>query len=238
MSRLHIATRGMCNWRDRLASPDRQWKREFSAFETAVSWESAAKRKSSGLPKPIEQLLIANEYGDPALIFAVAEHKVDLPGGPAASQSDVWAVIRTSKGMLSLTVEAKAREAFGDEILERWLVAGESERSIANRKERWYYIQSHLPRSDSLLQVRYQMLHRCAASVIEAKRLGLQHAAFIVQAFHTPDKSFQDYARFCEALKIPAKRGSIATSSVDDISLCIGWADCDLATDEQIASIA
>ncbi len=39
MSRLHIATRGICNWRQRLASPDRQWKRSYSAFETAVSLE-------------------------------------------------------------------------------------------------------------------------------------------------------------------------------------------------------
>jgi hypothetical protein len=56
-------------------------------------------------------------------MFAVAEHKVDLPGGIAASQCDVWAVVRTKAGMLSL-VEAKAKEKFGDEILEKWLVAG------------------------------------------------------------------------------------------------------------------
>jgi hypothetical protein len=78
-----------------------------------------------------------------------------------------------------------------DEILEAWFVAGRTEASIANRKERWEYIRSHLPESDSFLQVRYQMLHRCAASIIEAKRLVCRHAAFVVQAFNTPDKSFQ-----------------------------------------------
>jgi hypothetical protein len=61
--------------------------------------------------------------------------------------------------MLSLTVEAKAREPFGDDVLERWLVAGDSERSKVNRKARWDYIQLHLPKHDSLLLVRYQMLH-------------------------------------------------------------------------------
>jgi hypothetical protein len=71
MSRLHIATRGICNWRERLASPDRQWKREFSAFETAVSWEFAAKRQSSGLPEPIEEILRRDEYADAALIFCL-----------------------------------------------------------------------------------------------------------------------------------------------------------------------
>lgn len=133
MSRLCIATRGIGSWRERLASPDRQWKRRFSAFETAVSWELASK---SGLPEPIRDLFRSSHYGEPLLMFAGVEHKVDLPGGNAASQSDVWAVVQTSAGMLSLTVEAKATEAFGEEMLENWLVAGKTANSIENRKAR------------------------------------------------------------------------------------------------------
>jgi len=237
MSRLHTATRGLCNWRERLASPDRQWKRGFSAFETAVSWELASTNKS-GLPAPIDKLFRENNYDEPILIFAVAEHKVDLPGGTAASQSDVWAVVKTTAGMLSLTVEAKASEAFGDEILERWLVAGKTEESISNRNKRWEYIRSHLPKSDFLPQVRYQMLHRCAASVMEAKQFGFMKAVFVVQAFNTPANSFQDYAVFCQALQVPAARGRMATTSVEGISLSIGWADCPLATDAEVAATA
>ena len=56
-----------------------------------------------------------------------------LPGSNVApSQSDVWAVVKTSAGMLSLAVGAKATESFGDEILERWLVGGTSERSASD----------------------------------------------------------------------------------------------------------
>jgi len=237
MNRLHTATRGLCNWRERLASPDRQWKRGYSAFETAVSWEYTSK-STSGLPARIEELLRENRYGDPVLMFAVAEHKVALEGGNAASQSDVWAIVKTSLGMLSLTVEAKAKETFGDEILEKWFTAGRSEKSQINRRKRWEDIQKYLPKSDSFLQVRYQMLHRCAAAVIEAKRFGFLHAAFVVQAFDTPDESFQDYAAFCQALKISAARRGMATTSVDGISLSVGWADCPLATDAQVAATA
>jgi uncharacterized protein DUF6946 len=236
MSRLCIATRGACSWRERLANPDTQWRRRYSAFETAVSWESAADNPS-GLPHQIAELFRNASYEDPVLQLAIAEHKVDLPGGRAASQCDVWAMVKTARGMLSLTVEAKAREAFGDEILKNWLVAGGTEDSKSNREIRWDYVQSHLPKSDSFHQVRYQILHRCAASVIEAKRLGLQHAAFIVQAFNTPEESFQSYAAFCQALQIPAKRGGMAPTSVDGISLSVGWADCLPATDEQVASV-
>ena len=165
-----------------------------------MSWELAAK-SASGLPEPIAKLLRENNYPDPTLIFAVAEHKVDLPGGTAASQSDVWAVVNTSSGMLSMTVEAKAKEPFGDEPLEKWLVAGKSERSISNRKARWEYVRSHLPSCDSLLQARYQMLHRCASAVIEAKRLGLNHAAFVVQAFETPDRELSRLRRLLQSAK-------------------------------------
>jgi hypothetical protein len=236
MNRLSIETRGIASWRERLASPDGQWERSFSAFETAVSWELAS-RSESGIPEPIEKLFRASGYGDPVLILAVAEHKVDLPPNrKAASQSDVWAVVNTSLGMLSLTVEAKAKEAFGDAILQEWREGNGSEASKRNRISRWNYICSHLPKADSFDHVRYQMLHRCASAVIEAKRLGCQHAAFIVQAFQTPDASFQDYAVFCEVLKMPATRGSMATTTANGIRLGIGWADCPLASDADIAA--
>jgi hypothetical protein len=237
MSRLCIATRGIGSWRERLASPETQWRRCYSAFETAVSWEYASS-SSTGLPQPIAELFRDTPYENLVLQLAIAEHKVDLPGGRAASQCDVWAVVKTSKGMLSLTVEAKARETFGDDILERWLDAGGTEESKSNRKTRWDYVQSHLPKSESFFQVRYQILHRCAASVIEAKRLGFQHAAFVVQAFNSPEESFQNYAAFCQALQIPGKRGGLATTSVDGVSLSVGWADCPLATDNDVAATA
>jgi hypothetical protein len=171
-------------------------------------------------------------------LLAVAEHKVDLPGGTAASQCDVWAVIKTTVGLLSLTVEAKAREAFGDEILERWLIAGKTKLSAKNRKDRWDYIRTYLPDSDSLPRVRYQMLHRCAASVIEARRLGCPHAAFVVQAFDTPDESFRDYQLFCEALKIPASRGGMGATTAAEVALSVGWVDCPFADDAAVAACA
>jgi len=180
----------------------------------------------------------ASGYGDPVLIFAIAEHKVKLDGGNAASQSDVWAVLKTSSGMLSLTVEAKAKESFGDFTLERWLVAGKTEAAVVNRKARWNQIRSFLPQSSDFAKVRYQMLHRCAAAVIEADRLGFEQAAFIVQAFESPLESFKDFEVFCEALKIPATKDCISTTTVNGIRLGVGWAHCRFATDADIAAIA
>jgi hypothetical protein len=74
--------------------------------------------------------------------------------------------------------------------------------------------------------------------VIEAKRLGFQHAAFVVQAFNTPAQSFEDYSIFCRALKVAATRGQMRTTYVDSISLGVGWADCPLARDDEVAATA
>lgn len=234
--RLLTATRGICSWRDRLAKPDTQWKRKFSAFETAISWEFASSTPS-GLPDPIQKLFDGNEYKNPTVLLAVAEHKVELDGDGHASQCDVWAVVDTDLGALSLTVEAKARETFGDETLEVWL-AGSSPSSRENRKRRWQHVCANLPPERSYLSVPYQILHRCAAAAIEAKRLKLRHAAFAVQSFNAPDESFQAYATFCRTLGLPPARGRMAMTNVGDISLGVGWAECPFATDQQIAAVA
>ncbi len=208
-------------------------------METAISWEIAAKSKSgfstpSGMPEPIAQLFQGSEYGAPVLLSAVAEHKVKLPGGTADSQCDVWAIVKTSVGLMSLTVEAKANESFGDETLETWLKGSGTDASRVNRDERWAYLRSHLPPSSSFAHIRYQLLHRCASAVIEAERYGFTHAAFVVQAFGKPTKSLQDYDVFCNALGVVPISGRLVRTSVNGTSLSIGWADCPLATPAQV----
>ena len=240
MNRLCITTCGLGSWRERLANPDRQWKRRFSALETAVSWERAS-RTSSGLPEPILKLFRNSIYCEPVLMFAIAEHKVPLAGGPADSQCDVWAFLNTKAGTVSLSIEAKAQESFGksNQTLEQWLDAGKSERARTNRQERWNDIKKHLPNivEGGYSQVAYQLLHRCAAAVIEAKRFRLENAAFVVQAFQSPAKSFDAFSQMCRAMATDAERGRIHFTKVGDICLGIGWADCLLATDQELAAV-
>jgi hypothetical protein len=237
MNRLSTATRTICSWRERLASPERHWKRTYSAFEAAVSWEFAAST-DSGLPAPIHELL-ESAYGSPKLLLAVAEHKVCLPGGNADSQNDVWALVETAIGCASVCIEAKARERFGDESLGAWLKAGKSEQARRNREARWQYLREHLPVAPdgAYSPVAYQLLHRCASSIIEARRFKLKHAACIVQAFNTPADRFAEFADFCRVLGMTAARGAIERTPVADVQLAIGWADCPLATDAQIAAV-
>ena len=241
MNRLCVETRGVCNWRERLAKPDSQWKRGFSAFETAVAWEGASSHPV-GMPEAIAKLFRESAFGEATLLLAIAEHKVPLIGGNADSQCDVWGLLNTTSGGLSLSIEAKANESFGEanEPLDKWLLAGKSERSRRNRRDRWEHIRAHLPSvpDDAYLPVPYQLLHRCAAAVIEAQRFGLPNAAFIVQSFKGPDCSFQAFSLFCHALKLKVERGQMQITTVGETRLGIGWADCPFATDADVAAIA
>jgi hypothetical protein len=241
MNRLCVETHGIGNWRERLAQPDSQWRRRFSAFETAVSWEKASSQPT-GLPESINQLFQGSVFGEATLLLAIAEHKVPLVGGAADSQCDVWALLSTASGRLSLAVEAKANEPFGEgnQSLQDWLVAGDSERSHRNREDRWKHIAEHLPAAaaQAYSLVPYQLLHRCAAAVIEARRFGLPNAAFVVQAFNSPAESFEAYFRFCRAVSLNPERGRMCVTSVGEIRLGIGWADCPFATDADVAAVA
>jgi Domain of unknown function (DUF6946) len=246
MSRLCIETRGIASWRDRLASPDTQWERKFSAFETAVSWEGAS-RSESGLPQPIVSLFDKTVFGVPKLLLAVAEHKVPLRGRGGDSQCDVWALLHSEFGGISLSVEAKAKEPFGqgNESLQQWLDGGKTKEAKDNRCERWSHVAENLPKltSEGYVQVPFQLLHRCAAAVIEARRFGLKNAAFIVQSFDPQSfgessLNFDAFSRFCREVNLKAERGQMQIAAVQEIRLGIGWADCPFAGDADVASVA
>jgi len=238
MNQIHIATRSASDWRSRLGDPEKHWKRKASAMETAVSWEGV--KSSSGLPKPIAAMFQAAKLNEPELLLAIAEHKVPLVGRGGDSQCDVWALVRTTQGTVSVSVEAKAQEDFGknNETLEAWLKAGTSPASPANRSMRWLQVEENLPKTgDGAYQgVPFQILHRCAAAVIEARRFRLTHAVFLVQSFNAPPNSFEKYALFANALGLPANRNRLEFADAGEIRLGIGWVDCPFGTDAQMAT--
>jgi hypothetical protein len=221
-----------------LADPERQWRRGFSAFETAVSWELAAKRRASGLPGPVEEWFLQCGMPDPLLTIAVAEHKVRLAGRGGDSQCDVWAIVKSGPEWISLAIEAKALERFGENSLEHWLKSGKSEGSARNRKVRWDELLTHLPPSQSYMGVQYQLLHRCAAAVIEAKRLRLNRAVCIIQSFRTCVENTAAYELFCRAVDEGWQTGRPVTAKVGEITLNVGWVSCSLAADEEVAACA
>jgi hypothetical protein len=234
VSRLLVPTNGTGAWKARLADPEKHWKREASAFETAVSWELAAKTYR-GLPQAVAEVLDqVEELRDAKLLFALPEHKVPLPGGSRPSQTDVWALLKSQHGLISMAVEAKAEEVFGDTI-EDW----EKDASDGKRERLLFLHKTLKCETDLPKTLRYQLVHRTASAILEAQRTGALYAVMMVQAFRETTTSEKDYVAFGDYFKASLMKGKIVQLGGHTIpKLFLGWAVNPLCTDRDIARAA
>jgi Domain of unknown function (DUF6946) len=207
-------THGAGDWQSGLADPEKQWRAGFSAMAAAQCWEDA-----QGLPVEIADLL----GPEATLEVAVPEYKVPLPGGSRSSQCDVFALVTVQGQEVALAVEAKVNEVFGP-LLGEWIADGS-----VGKQQRLSTICDLLdvpcPPPDSL---RYQLFHRTAAAVLEARRFGRPVAAMIVQSFAPDDRWHGDFETFAEYIGCPAGVGSVGKKVLPDgLSLWVGWAKGD-----------
>jgi DNA-binding XRE family transcriptional regulator len=234
MQRILVPASGLSSWQARLADPEKHWQRTFSAFETAVSWEKAS-RSPRGLPTEMTKVLDeTSELRGAELLFAIPEHKVALPGGQRASQTDVWALLRgPTTAQISMAVEGKADESFG-ETVDVW-----SKDASAGKTERLRHVREVLQLPDSIpAGIRYQLLHRTASALMEARRFGAQHAVMMVQAFRPDCSSFEDYERFGTIMGVTVRKNEVVQVAGHAApTLFMGWVDSAVATDSDIAAV-
>ena len=211
MSRILIPSSGAEDWKQFLADPEKQWKQGYSAMAAALSWE-----ESTGVPPEIAEIL----GPDVELLLAIPEHKVALPGGSRESQCDIFALVRRGEQVCSVAVEAKVNETFGPTVGE-WL-----SNASAGKLTRLRFICDVLGlKSDPPENIRYQLLHRTAASIVEASRFKTGSAAMIVQSFSQEHRWFEDFAAFLELLGLEAARGEgLGYQLPSGKVLTLGWA--------------
>ena len=231
MKRIYTPSQGPNSWRALLAEPDLHWKRGASAMELALSWELAA-RTDSGLPDEVAKVLDLHPATAGAnLLFAVPEHRVALPGGSRASQTDLWAVLKVSEGWASLAVEGKAGEPFGPTVAE-WLAepsVGKSRRLAALRGTLGLHV-------DDVADLRYQLFHRSASAVIEATRIGAATAVVLVQNFRPETSCWSDFEAFVRQFGVGVARGAISEATCPGVQrILFAWVDCCTATDADLA---
>nr|WP_233152161.1 hypothetical protein [Marinibacterium profundimaris] len=146
----------------------------------AQSWEA-------GFPPEVASALGT----EVELQLAIVEHKVPMPGQGYPSQCDVFALTRADGTDQAVAIEAKVNEPFGPTLGE-WLGPSPS----ANKRERIGTICSWFGRSDPPPELRYQLFHRTAAAIVEARRFHRPMAAMIVQSF-SPTKAWaEDFNAF------------------------------------------
>jgi hypothetical protein len=190
MHRILIPTESAEDWTRLLADPEKQRRKGYSARSLAYCWEDA-----KGFPSEIARLFShsgVESFRHVELLLALPEHQVPLPGGARPSQNDVFALGKDVDGnLISITIEGKVSESFGP-TLEEW----KAEESPGRRK-RLEYIQELLglpeePAND----IRYQLLHRTASAVIEARRFNAKTAVMVVHSFSQEDQWFEEFGAF------------------------------------------
>ncbi len=203
------------DWKQFLADPEKQWKDGRSAKMLAEAWEGA----SPGLPSELVDAFRGTTFERFDPLLAIPEYEVDLPGGRRPSQNDLFVLGRIDGELAVLMVEGKVDESFGP-LLSEWLVgasAGKLERLAALRET--LGVREEIPGS-----FRYQLLHRTAAPILEARRLKARYAAMVVHSFSAADAWIEDYRGLAMLLGVRGEKGRIErVPGREDPELWVAW---------------
>jgi hypothetical protein len=193
------------------------WKQGRSAKSLADSWFEA-----DGIPKAMQVLLAsAPEFRGAKLIDGWLERKTDLGDSCGApSQTDLLALLDVGDELAVLAVEAKVDESFGPFVHE-WIADG----SLKKHKRLRALCARLGIEADDALPLRYQLLHRAVAALIEAKRFHLRKAVLAVQSFCPDATGHEDFLAFCEVIGFTgSKRAKLSgPRHIGDIDLWVGW---------------
>jgi len=204
------------DWRSGLADPRKQWKAGRSAKLMADTWE----RHRPALPPEISRVLSGSPVSGLTPLLAMPEYQVPLPGGTTSSQNDVFLLGAVDDGSAVIMVEGKVDEPFGDTMTE-WLKEGSK-----GKRERLNYFTDRLGLAgDPPDDIRYQLLHRTASAIIEAKRFHARYAVMLVHSFSPAHAWFDDYAAFVKLLGGTPENGGVGMiPGHAEPELWIGWA--------------
>jgi hypothetical protein len=200
-----------------LGKREDHWNRERSAYQAAHSWFMA-----KGLPPAILAILSADAaFANATLERAVFEKKTRLDSFGRESQTDVLAFVTAACGPAVLGIEAKVDESFGPLVREWNDYSPGKLRRLAGLLDRLQI------RGPSIGALRYQLFHRTAAAIIEAKQAGASQAAMIVQSFDANRAGFSDFVAFADAFGTPvAEAGRLSPPRVlDQVTIRLGWTD-------------
>jgi len=207
-----------------LRDPETQWKRGRSAFETATAWIAAR-----GIPPKVAHVLgQAQEWQDVELVAGFFEHPTALDTQVAPSQTDLMAVCGLVGGVGVIAVEGKAGESFGPVVCE-W-------RTSPGRDSRYAWACGLLGLDgETCANLRWQLFHRTASAILEAKRFRARHVVMLVHDFSGSRSGLPDFVAFAEKLGLVGAAPDVlsAPKIVDGVSLRFGWV-CDDRAKEHV----
>ena len=217
MTKIYIPSAGPDSWQQFLAEPAKQWRTGYSARSLAYSWEEAG-----GFPAEIQAAIDASdtpELDRMVPLMIIPEHKVPLPGGVRESQNDAFVLASNGKGLVSMTIEGKVEEPFGETVA-KW-----GPDSSPGKRKRFDYLVDLLElQGRELSEVYYQLMHRTASAVIEAQRFHADTAVMLVHSFSQSHTWFSEFCSFAGHLGVEPELNRVyACGQRSGIDLYIGW---------------
>lgn len=195
------------------------WKEGRSAKCLTDSWFAA-----NAIPNSVADVLKGDAiFADARLIDGFLERSVRLLDGRRPSQTDLMAIVALKDKIGVLAIEGKVDETFGPTI-EEWLTTTPS-----SGKLKRLAMLSELLCTDAAQHgaLRYQLLHRTASAVLEAKRYMSNEAAMVVQSFCPNKSGFSDFSAFASAMGL----GTVIVGGMTGAKVCggvnlrLGWVD-------------
>ena len=183
--------------------------------QMADRWQAAA-----GFPAEIARLFsTARATRSAALLVAIPHHQVPLAGGAHAAHLDLWALVRTGRGLLSVAIDAVGAEAFDAEADDRT--------ATTESRRLWKGLCRLLEIHESAdTPVSSQLVHRTTTALVEAKRFFARGAAVVVHSFGESRRGFSDFQQFVRlmggALVEPGQL--VEVQPREGVELYFGWA--------------
>jgi hypothetical protein len=192
------------------------WKAGYSAQELAVAWAGAG---NSFPPRVRAVLDTAPEYVGADLIDGFFEREVELGTAGRNSQTDLMIIAGLREQLAVIAVEGKAEESFATRVSE-WNTKPTKQRRLDHLCH-----TLHLD-PENVGDLRYQLFHRAASSIYEAKRYRCKHALMLVHSFSPTHRWFEDFAAFAGAMGVPVERPDRCSPAVvrEGISFRLAWA--------------
>lgn len=199
-----------------LAKQELHWKAGYSAQELVVAWASAR----NGFPEVIRRVLdTAPEYADAEMIDGFFEREVELGSPGRNSQTDLMVVVGLPAELGIIAVEGKVEESFAD-LVSDW-------NTTPGKQRRLEILCASLGMPLAQVgSVRYQLLHRAASAIYEAKRYRARHALMLIHSFSSTHRWFEDFATFSCAMGQPLQHPGVcsAAKTCEGVSLRLAWA--------------
>lgn len=205
-----------------LGQREAHWAKGRSAYELSYAW-----LQSGGIPATVRAVLDScPDYRGVSLVEGFFEKKVDLLTAGTASQTDLLAILSKDGGLRVVAVEGKVDETF-DYLVKDWLAKqGKGGRRASRKPQRLQALCATLAlASDSVGHLRYQLLHRTASAIYEARRYCTGRAMMLVHSFSPQHAGFADFQAFASAIGAPVTAvGSISEPvSRDGVEIRLGW---------------